>query len=177
MGTDGGGPGAAALEDVYRSHAGAVYQLARRLVGNAAAADVTQDVFVKVWRHSDRFDPTRGTYRSLLLRMTHDTSVEHLRSASRRDAREQRFASARDRAVSTDEEAFENPGQLVHAALLALNPKERSVIETTYFGACSYREAALVLGLPEGTVKSRIRTSLAKMHRELLACPSIAGTG
>jgi RNA polymerase sigma-70 factor (ECF subfamily) len=78
-----------ALAEAYRRHAGAVYGLARRLLGNEPLAEeVTQEVFLRLWNHPDRFEPSRGSLRSYLLAQTHGRSVDLLRSEGARRRRE-----------------------------------------------------------------------------------------
>ncbi len=70
-----------ALAEVYRRHGSAVYGLARRVVGsNTLAEEVTQDVFVDLWRRPERFDPERGALRTFLLTRAHGRAVDIIRS-------------------------------------------------------------------------------------------------
>ncbi|MGH9057768.1 MAG: sigma-70 family RNA polymerase sigma factor, partial [Acidimicrobiales bacterium] len=80
-----------ALAEVYRRHGGAVHGLARRVLGSESRAEeITQDVFVDLWRRPEVFDPARGSLRSFLLTVAHRRSVDVLRSEASRAAREQR---------------------------------------------------------------------------------------
>ena len=80
-----------ALGDIYDGYAGLVHGLARRVLRDRRAAeDVTQEVFVAVWQHPDRFDPTRGTLRSFLATMTHRRAIDVVRRDEARYAREAR---------------------------------------------------------------------------------------
>jgi len=82
-----------ALAEAYRRHAGAVFGLARRLLHERAAAEeIVQEVFVRLWHAPDRFDPERGTLRSYLLAQAHGRAVDQLRSESARRRREEREA-------------------------------------------------------------------------------------
>src|SRR5690348_10784447 len=80
-----------ALAEVYRRHGGAVFSLARRVLGdNARAEEVTQEVFLLLWQQPDRFDPDRGSLRSFLLAATHGRAVDLLRSEGAQRRREER---------------------------------------------------------------------------------------
>ncbi len=74
-----------ALAEVYRRHGRAVYGLARRVLNDATEAeDVTQEIFLRLWRQPDRFDPDRGSLRSFLLAQAHGRAVDAVRSSSSR---------------------------------------------------------------------------------------------
>lgn len=159
-----------ALAEVYRRHGGVVNALARRVTGaQAAADDVTQDVFVALWEHPERFDPTRGSLRSFLLAVTHSRSVDLLRAHGARRAREERDA----RSVATDGYDLErhawdlHVGNQVRRAIACLPEPERQAIELAYFGGHTYREVASMLVEPEGTIKSRIRSALGRLRQAL----------
>jgi RNA polymerase sigma-70 factor (ECF subfamily) len=161
-----------ALAEIYRLHAGLVFGLARRVLGDTALAeDVTQDVFVYLWQQPARFDPQRGTLRSWLGLLTHRRSVDRIRAETRRVAAEER----RNRAEPQIEEASVADDQLalvwlavrVQEALGQLPHEQRECVELAYYGGRTYREVAAELHIPEGTAKSRLRLALAKLN-ELL---------
>lgn len=165
-----------ALAEAYRRHAGAVFGLAKRLLGAAAQAEeVVQEVFLRLWNQPDRYDPDRGSLRSFLLAQTHGRAVDLLRSEQARRRREERDAVT---AVPVEHDLDRELWDLaladqVRAALQRLGPGEREAIELAYFGGRTYREVAETLGEPEGTIKSRIRAGLRRLRTELDA----AGVG
>lgn len=159
-----------ALAEVYRRHGGSVYSLARRVLGDdARAEEVVQEVFLRLWQHPDRFDPDRGTLRSFLLAAAHGRAVDLLRSESSRRDREMREArSAATAGYDIEREVWDlTLAEQVKAALAELAPDERRAIELAYFGGHTYRQVAVLLGQPEGTVKSRIRTGLRRLQSNL----------
>lgn len=161
-----------ALAEAYRRHAGAVFGLARRVLNvTALAEEVTQEVFLRLWNRPEAFDPDRGSLRSFLLAQTHGRAVDMLRSESSRRRREERDTRMAAEAGYDLEYEVEDlvVGEQVRAALGALSDHERSAIELAYFGGHSYREVADILGQPEGTVKSRIRSGLQRLRGELQA--------
>jgi RNA polymerase sigma-70 factor, ECF subfamily len=161
----------AALAEAYRRHAGACFGLAKRLLNDhARAEEIVQEVFVRLWNEPNRYDPERGTLRSFLLAHTHGRSVDMIRSDVSRRTREER--EAREQADGGYDLAHEvwdlALAGHVREAMATLQPGERTAIELAYFGGLTYKEAAVQLGEPEGTVKSRIRSGLKKLRIELV---------
>lgn len=156
-----------ALAEIFDRLAPAVYGAALGVMGQGAAAqDVVQDVFVELWSHPDRFDPAAGTLRTYLIVLARHRAVDLVRSELRRVARQERHhrLTPRQRIPSACEEvmAAEAAGVLRQAVRL-LPRDQRRVVELAYFEGLSYREVALVAGIPEGTAKSRIRLALARL--------------
>jgi RNA polymerase sigma-70 factor (ECF subfamily) len=156
-----------ALAEVFRRHAGAVFGLARRVLGDPGRAEeIVQEVFVRLWNEPERFDPERGSLRSFLLAQTHGRAVDLLRSDTARRNREDRDArSAAEAGYDVEHEVWDLAvADRVREAVVSLPEDERRAIELAYFGGRTYREAAAELGAPEGTVKSRIRAGLKRMR-------------
>ncbi len=165
-----------ALAQLYERHAGVVFGLARRLLGDPGRAEeIVQEVFLRLWRYPERYDPERGTLRSYLLAQAHGRAVDRLRSDTARQRRESRDHSARPTTGSDIDTQVADllVAEQVRAALDALSVEERKAIELAYFGGHSYRQVAALLGAPEGTVKSRIRSGLRRLRDDL----SNAGIG
>lgn len=159
-----------ALKEIYRRHSGAVFGLARRLLSDVRLAeDIAQEVFVRFWREAERFDPARGTLRSYLLALTHGLAVDLVRSETSRRAREHRARDFDEAGHDVEQEVFEiTNAERVRSAMSRLPDSERKAIELAYFGGHTYREVASIVGEPEGTVKSRIRSGLRRMQHELV---------
>ena len=159
-----------ALAEVFRRHGGAVFALARRVLGDPGRAEeIVQEVFVRLWNVPERFDPERGSLRSFLLAQTHGRAVDLLRADTSRREREAREARVAAEAGYDLEHAVWDLAVAEHVrdAVLLLPADERRAIELAYFGGRTYREAAQELGEPEGTVKSRIRSGLKRMRTVL----------
>jgi RNA polymerase sigma-70 factor (ECF subfamily) len=159
-----------AMAEVMRRHRGPVVAFARRLVGDSdRAEEISQDVFVRLWERSSRFDTERGSLRAFLLAITHGRALDVMRADSARRAREQRDArrsAPADTGVEAEVVAQTVAGAL-RDALAELPDAERQALELAYFGGHSYRTVAKMLDEPEGTIKGRIRSGLRQLRTTL----------
>lgn len=156
-----------ALAEAFRVHGGAVKALARRVLGDESLADdVVQETFVWLWGAADRYEPGRGSLRSMLLTVAHRRAVDLIRSEEARTRREARlpdppYDDVADQAMAAD------VSERVRRALGDLSGPERAAIALAYFGGLTYVEVSRRLGAPEGTVKSRIRNGMRKLAAAL----------
>jgi RNA polymerase sigma-70 factor (ECF subfamily) len=160
----------AALNDAYRLFGHRVYRVAYGLLRREELAqDITQDVFLRLWNRPERFDADRGSLSSFLQLDAHGRSVDLIRSEEARNKRE--IANERQSSNHQDgpeEEAMKMiTSERVRNALATIKETERAPIAMAFYLGYSYRKVATVLGVPEGTVKSRIRSGLAKLRDTL----------
>jgi RNA polymerase sigma factor (sigma-70 family) len=160
----------AALGELYDEFSPLVYGLAVRVTRDwAAAEDITQEVFVRVWANPQGFDPARGTWRGWLGTMTHRRAVDWVRrsAAGRRRA----AAAAPPIAAPDPEEAAvaDSVAKSVQAAVDDLPAAQREAIRLAYFDGQTYRQVAETLGIPEGTAKSRLWLGLRRLAARLQA--------
>jgi RNA polymerase sigma-70 factor (ECF subfamily) len=154
------------LAEIYRRHGRGVYALAMRVLNDTGLAEeVTQEVFLRLWNEPERFDPRRGALRSFLYRQAHSRAVDRVRNEEarrRREARDERERSLPE--IDVEREVWDLiRADQVKGALDMLNEGERDAINLAFFGGHTYREVAVLLDQPEGTVKSRIRIGLTKL--------------
>ena len=156
-----------ALVEAYRRHAAYVHGVAVRVAGpGVLAEEVTQDVFLALWRQPERFDPSRSSLRGYLAMMASRRAIDRLRSEAARRRREETVADG-DPSVRSPvlESELVATALDLREALASLTDEEREAIELAYFGGHTYREVALLLDQPEGTVKSRIRSGLSRIRQ------------
>lgn len=163
---------AAALQGLYDRYGKAAYSLARRiLTDETLAEDVVQEVVLSLWRNARRFDPSRGTVGTYLLSMTHHRSVDVVRreeNLRRRRGPEEALALTSDPRADIEEgvEAAERRSQ-VRAALAELPEPQREALLLAYFGGYTQREVASLVGVPLGTVKTRMAAGMRKLKDAL----------
>jgi RNA polymerase sigma factor (sigma-70 family) len=163
---------AGALEALYERYGRAAYSLARRiLTEETLAQDVVQEVFLSLWREAGRFDAGRGTVPTYLLSMTHHRAVdvvrreENLRRWRTSDEGLELESDPKAR-VEDEAEASERRAE-VRAALKDLPDAQREALLLAYFGGYTQREVAALIGVPLGTVKTRMAAGMRKMKAAL----------
>jgi RNA polymerase sigma-70 factor (ECF subfamily) len=161
-----------ALAIVYDHHADLVYGLARRVTRDEQLArDVTQEVFAQLWELPSRVDLARGSLRTYLAVLAHRRAVDEVRRSERRSRVER---AAGDSGVEDGPEGGV-VDTLTHswlqerltAALAELPAEQRAAVELAYYDGLTYKQVARVLGIPEGTAKSRLRLAMARLRTRL----------
>lgn len=159
---------AEALGKLYDGLGRKAYGLALRVVHDPGLAeDVVQDAFLSVWRSAGTFDVRRGVAQTWVLTLVHRRAVDLIRRETRRkelsveSPPEAGSESVDDMAVTRSER------RRVRSALESLPETERQALELAYYGGCSQSEIADRLGVPLGTIKSRMFRGLTRL-RELL---------
>ena len=157
-------------EEIVREHSARVYRLAYRLTGNSHdAEDLTQDVFIRVFRSLDRFQP--GTFEGWLHRITTNLFLD-----SARRKQKIRFDGLADGSAERLASAWPSPSEQladadldhdVAAALAALSPEFRAAVVLCDIEGLSYEEIASVLDVKIGTVRSRIHRGRAHLRAAL----------
>ena len=163
-----------AFRKAYLRHGAQVHALARRVCDRSQAEEVVQEVFLRLWHKPERFEPGRGSLRTFLLTDAHGRAIDFVRSNAARRARESADFKRRSAAgVDAENVALARlTGDDVWRLLSALDDSQRAAIVLAYFGGYTYREVADLLKQPEGTVKSRIRSGLARLRAAL---PDVIG--
>ena len=160
-----------ALREAYDAYAGYVNGVALGILKDRdLAADITQEVFVRLWERFERYDPDRGSLKSFLQMDAHGRSIDLLRSRRAAAAREiaDHEKQASTPMAGTEELAMEAvQASTVRTALMSLPDEQRTPIAMAFFDGYSYRDVAEILGVPEGTIKSRIRTGMRRLNMAL----------
>lgn len=160
-----------AFERVYDALAGPVYRLVTRVLRDPAQSEeVTQEIFVEVWRGATHFDPDRGSATTWVMTVAHRRAVDRVRSAQASLERERRVgrrehATPFDEVAETVETRMEH--EQVRRALDSLTALQREAVSLAYYRGYTQREVADLLGLPLGTVKTRLRDGMIRLRDAL----------
>ena len=160
-----------AFSQLYDLLAPRVFGLIQRiLVDRAQAEEVAQEVFLEVWQTATRFAPNKGGARGWILTMAHRRAVDRVRASQAGRDRDVRIG-IRDQKVEYDSVSedveLKLESERVDRALRTLSDIQRQAISLAYHGGLSQSEVAEKLGVPLGTVKTRIRDGMIKLREEL----------
>jgi RNA polymerase sigma-70 factor (ECF subfamily) len=163
---------AAALEALYDRYGEAAYSLALRILTDQSLAEgVVREVFLSLWREARRFDPARGTVATYLLTTTHHRAVDVVRreeNLRRRHGPEEALPLAPDQPSGLDDEVeVAERRSRIRAALAELPEPQREALMLAYFGGYTQQEIASLVGVPLGTVKTRMAAGMRRLKDEL----------
>lgn len=155
----------AAFELLYGRYERRLFGYMRRMIGDdARAEDLLQEVFMKVFRDRS-FDPGRGSFSSWLFTVARNACLMELRAARRRGAAHR--AAPEPEPAKTPESVLE-PAQRVAVAFAELTEPQRQLLLLKQVGQLTYREIAAVVGVAEGTVKSRLHEATRRFRQTLI---------
>src|SRR5689334_20880007 len=133
----------------------------------ATAEELTVDVFHDVWRRASTYDPSGGSVIGWIMNQARSRAIDRLRYEQRKKRVDRDVGRPPTAVAAPDPEELlgvNDQGRIVRSALEALTPAERQAVEAAFFGELTYREVATRLDQPLGTVKTRIRSALAKLR-------------
>jgi RNA polymerase sigma-70 factor (ECF subfamily) len=164
-----------AWEQLVRSHSRLVYGACYRFTGRADEAhDLTQEVFLRVFRSLHTYKVSAGAFRTWLVKLTRNLLIDHYR----RTKKEQKVDPLDERIHALEETAglggradrtlrSREAGEMLQYGLSRLSPELREAVILRDLQEMEYREIAESLGIPEGTVKSRINRGRRELARRL----------
>src|ERR1700746_2598 len=173
---------ASAWEEIVRLHNRRIYNLCYRFTSSAEdAQDLTQDVFIRVYRTLSSYDVEKGAFTTWLTTLTRNLLVDHFRRSKQDRVTDSIDAGLREeedalsvsdrledpRPTPDDRLASKETQKMVQMALARISPDLREAVILRDLQDMDYREIATVLRVPEGTVKSRINRGRAELARLL----------
>ena len=158
-----------AFSYLYDNYAAALNGIIYRLVEDKELAeDILQEAFVKIWNNFASYDTTKGRLFTWMLNLTRNLTIDTLRS---KGYKKQSKISGDENSVSnfTDNKAvaekFDAMG--IRKQLSNLKPEQRSIIDMAYFNGYTQDEISKELGIPLGTVKTRMRSAILELRKML----------
>jgi RNA polymerase sigma-70 factor (ECF subfamily) len=161
-----------AFTEIYRMHHRAVFRFALLMTADSGkATEVTQDVFVWLIHHPEKFDPARGELGSFLIGIANKL-LKHRHAEERRSVpfEESDFERSTETTDQTDQDVIR-----LRQAIAALPPRYREVVVLCDLEEKSYEEAAAIIDCAVGTVRSRLHRARALLTRKMTGRPSAEG--
>jgi RNA polymerase sigma-70 factor (ECF subfamily) len=156
-----------AVADCMKQFSGLVWSLVRSKLGNSAdAEDLTQDIFIEIWKSADRFKPEMGSEAVFIATITRRRVIDRLRSLGRKPETEE-FDESIAPGESPDLEHVASDARQALAALGELRKDQQSLILMGVVEGMTHSEIATATGKPLGTVKTQMRRGLAKIRARL----------
>jgi RNA polymerase sigma-70 factor, ECF subfamily len=156
----------AAFDAVYERVAASVFGIVRRVIRDRAQSEeVTQDVLLEVWRTASKFDAGRGSAMAWVMTLAHRRAVDRVRSVQKESERERRTAAVGipyDEVTEAVESSLER--ERVRRCLDSLTDLQRESVTLAYYSGHTYGQVASLLGVPTGTVKTRMRDALIRLR-------------
>jgi len=150
----------AVMTALYDQYSAALYGILLRIVKDEAVAqDVLQDAFVKIWRNGANYDSSKGTLFTWMLNVARNTGIDYLRSKQHRA--EIQTDSFDVSMSSADYSTYDHTDTIgLREVVARLKPEHQTVLDLLYFKGYTHEQAAELLGLPLGTVKTRVRAAV-----------------
>jgi len=161
----------AAFSELYDQIAPRVLGLVRRLLrDHAQSEEVTQEIFLEIWQSATRFDPGKGGASTWIMTMAHRRAVDRVRASQASRDRDVKigirdFSNSYDNVAETVGVRIEH--ERVEKAMLRLTDLQRQAVSLAYYGGYSHSEVAEMLGVPIGTVKTRLRDGMIRLRDEM----------
>jgi RNA polymerase sigma-70 factor, ECF subfamily len=156
----------AAFDVVYERIASSVFGIVLRVMRDPAQSEeVSQDVMLEIWRDAAKFDPQRGSAMAWVTTLAHRRAVDRVRSVQKQSDRELRVATADipyDEVAEAAESTFER--ERVRRCLDSLTDLQRESVNLAYYRGYTYGQVASLLGVPTGTIKTRMRDALVRLR-------------
>ena len=154
-----------AFNYLYDNYSGALFTIINQIVADKdTASDVLQDVFVNIWQKIAMYDAAKGRLFTWMLNIARNAAIDKLRSKGYRDGlKNQPLAENVDTSMAISVQAVTSDVGL-KKMLAKLKKEYRTLIDLSYFQGFTHDEIARILGIPLGTVKTRIRTALSQLR-------------
>lgn len=165
----------AAFEQLYRIYKTLCFRIILRITKNRMISEeILQNIFIKIWDSAGAYNPEKGSVYSWITTITRNKSIDRIRSKEYKDwlKKTDSIDDKLNHVKSSDEQILDTLINFelsvrVSGALEAIPPEQREVIDLSFFEGLTHTEIAERLNLPLGTVKTRMRQGLLKLHKLL----------
>ncbi|WP_395640786.1 ECF RNA polymerase sigma factor SigK [Pseudolysinimonas sp.] len=161
----------AAFAEMYDRISSRVMGLVTRLLRDRAQSEeVTQEVFLEIWQQASKFDSNRGSGMAWVLTMAHRRAIDRIRASQKSHERDLRIGirdMERDFDQVSESVEIRVENERVKHAMSRLTQLQREAVILAYYGGYSHSEMAEILGIPLGTVKTRLRDGMIRLRDEL----------
>jgi len=146
-----------------------IRSMARRQVGAQDAEDLSQEVFMQVWKHAERFDPARGNEEAWITTIARRRIIDRRRAAGRRPEPQELIEEAVAGVEDHDNVEAEDEARLAEDAISKLGPEQQRVLRMALIDGLTHTEITERMKMPLGTVKSHVRRGLERVRAHLSA--------
>ncbi len=151
-----------ALTLLYDHYSSALFGVALKITNDEALAeDTLQESFVKIWKNSDKYDPTKAKLFTWLYRIVRNTAIDKIRSSKNRSDKEVQINTTNVYTIPSIN--FNQDALDLREHVDKLEPKYKIVIEALFFEGMTHQEASEELDIPLGTIKSRLKIALREL--------------
>jgi RNA polymerase sigma factor (sigma-70 family) len=163
----------AALERLYDRYERVIYSFAYRIVKDSMAAEeVMQELFLRIWKNAEHFDPDKGRLSTWMFTVTRNIAIDHLRKRSSRMPQQtvesEELYQIQDNGTMTEDRVeMQMIGEQVREALQQLSKDQQQVMDMIYYQGLTQQEVAQLAAIPLGTVKSRVRLAMKQLQKQL----------
>lgn len=151
---------------LYDNYSSALYGIILKIVRiEEVAADVLQDSFVKMWRNIDHYDTSKGSLFTWMLNVARNTAIDRIRSQEYQQSQQNQSIENTVSLIEQNESIEQQVDAIgLRKVVETLRPEYRSIIELVYFKGYTQAEVAEELGIPLGTVKTRVKAALSQLR-------------
>ena len=152
-----------AFNYLYDHYSGALFTIINQIVPDKdLAGDVLQEVFINIWRKINTYDASKGRLFTWMLNIARNAAIDKIRSKGYRDSRRNQSMVETEGLSMSSNPVVSDVG--LKKVLTTLNEDARRLIDLSYFQGFTHEEIAKMLGIPLGTVKTRIRTAIIQLR-------------
>ncbi len=152
-----------AFNYLYDHYSGAIYTIINQIVPDKdTASDVLQDVFVNIWKKIGTYDASKGRLFTWMLNIARNAAIDKIRSRGYRDNLKNQPITENSAMSISSNPSVNDVG--LKRILTKLNDESRKLIDLSYFQGFTHEEIAKLMGIPLGTVKTRIRTAIIQLR-------------